>query len=112
MRSVMKRLMISSVLALTLATSAPSSALVLTGYVADSAMVDSLIAGVDSLLYERRILQIDLGETRRIARVDSLAFEERLDIYRARERSGLIKILTHPSVWFCVGVYAGLRVTR
>ena len=111
-KRVLKRLLISTVLVLTLAASAPSSAPVSTGYVADSVMVDSLIAGVDSLLLERRLLQINLMEAQRMARADSLMFEERLNIYRERERSWLTKALSHPALWFMLGAYAGLQAAR
>lgn len=117
MRSVMKRLMISSVLALTLATTAPVSAPVSNAYAADTVVVDrvefeEILAGVDSLILERRLLQIDLTEAQRMARADSLMFEERLNIYRERERSWLTKALSHPALWFMLGAYAGLQAAR
>ena len=74
--------------------------------------LDSLYAGVDTLLLERRLLQIDLLEVRRIAQADSLMFEDRLEIYRAREKSWLTKALSHPAIWFMIGAYAGLQAAR
>jgi hypothetical protein len=114
---VMKRVIVSMTLSLILATAVPNYEIVSTAYSADSVVVaveelDSLIAGVDSLLYERRLLQIDLTEAQRMARADSLMFEERLNIYREHERSWLSKALSHPAIWFMIGAYAGLQAAR
>lgn len=114
---VLKRLLISTVLALVLATSVPNYAPVSNVFAADTVCVpanqlNELYAGVDSLLLERRLLQIDLTETRRMATVDSLMFEERMNIYRAREKSWLTKALSHPAIWFMIGAYAGLQAAR
>lgn len=116
-RRVIRRLTISISLALILATSIPAYVPVSTAYAADSVTVsvvelEGMIASVDTLLLERRLLQIDLTEARHIAKADSLMYEERLDIYRARERSWLTKALSHPAIWFMVGAYAGLRATK
>ena len=116
-RSVLKRLLISSVLALSLAATAPVSVPVSNAYAADTVVVDrvefeEILAGVDSLILERRLLQIDLTEAQRMARADSLMFEERLNIYRERERSWFTKALSHPALWFMLGAYAGLQAAR
>lgn len=116
-RSALRHWTISIVLALVLAASVPSSGTLSSVSGTDSTYVsrndlNELTAGVDSLLLERRLLQIDLTEARRMAQVDSLMYEDRLDIYRSRERSWLTRALSHPAIWFMIGAYAGLQAAR
>ena len=118
-RSALRHWTISIVLALVLAaaTNVPSSGRPSDASVSDSVYVsrndlNNLTAGVDTLLLERRLLQIDLTEARRMAQVDSLMYEDRLDIYRSREGSWLTRALSHPAIWFMIGAYAGLQAAR
>ena len=104
-------------LVMIMATGAPDYSPGLNASEADTVWVsaselDSLYAGVDTLLLERRLLQIDLLEVRRMAQADSLMYEDRLEIYRAREKSWLTKALSHPAIWFMIGAYAGLQAAR
>lgn len=114
-RTGLRRGLISIVLALTLATAAPSYSPDSKPFAADTVCVsvaemDSLFAGVDSLILERRLLQISLRETQQRAHVDSVLFAERLALRDAERDSWFIRALKHPAmdaVYFVLGVYVG-----
>jgi hypothetical protein len=80
-----------------------------------AAELHDLYAGVDSLLLERRLLQIDLWETRRGAHVDSVLFADRLALRDAQQDSWFIRALKHPAMdalYFILGVYVGARAIQ
>lgn len=113
-KTVLRRLMISIVLAMMLATAAPSYDSASNVFATDTVCVtvaemDSLFAGVDSLILERRLLQIDLREARQRAHVDSVLFAERLALRDQRD-TWFVRALKHPvmdAVYFVLGVYIG-----
>ncbi len=118
--NVLKRLLISTLLALTLATTAPNLEPALNASASDTVCVpaaelNSLYAGVDSLLLERRLLQINLWEVRREAHIDSVLFAERLALRDAQNDSWFIRALKHPAMdalYFVLGVYVGARAIQ
>lgn len=118
MRRVLKRLTISIVLATTLAMSVPNFEPASKAFAADTVCVPAtelhdLYAGVDSLLMERRLLQIDLWEAKRGAHVDSVLFAERLALRDAEKESWLVRALKSSAmdaVYFVAGVYLGAQV--
>ena len=117
MPNVLKRLLISTTLALMIGTLTPSFEPASKPLAADSVYVsvenlESLYAGVDSLLLERRLLQINLKEVRGRAHIDSVLFAERLALRDAQKESWLVRALKHPAmdaVYFVAGVYIGAQ---
>ena len=120
MPNVLKRLLISMTLALMIGTLGPNFEPASKPLAADSVYVsvknlESLYAGVDSLLLERRLLQVELWEVRRTARVDSVLFAERLALRDAQNDSWFIRALKHPvmdALYFVFGVYVGARAIQ
>lgn len=109
---------ISLAVALTLVMSAPASVPVSSASGIDTVWVpaaelEELYAGVDSLLLERRLLQIDLWESRSTANVDRVLFEDRLALLKdAQHRSWFVKALQSPmmdAVYFILGAYVGAQ---
>lgn len=120
MPTVLKRLMISMMLALSLAASVPNFEPASKAFAADTVCVPAtelhdLYAGVDSLLLERRLLQISLWEANRTAHVDSVLFAERLALRDAQADGWFIRALKHPAMdalYFVLGVYVGARAIQ
>ena len=120
MQSGLKRLTISIMLATTLAMSVPSYEHASKAFAADTVCVPAtelhdLYAGVDTLLLERRLLQIDLWEANRGAHVDSVLFAERLALRDAQQDGWFIRALKHPAMdalYFVLGVYVGARAIQ
>ena len=116
-RNVLKRLLISMTLALMIGMLGPSFSPDSKPLAADSVYVsvenlESLYAGVDSLLLERRLLQIDLWEVRGQAHIDSVLFAERLALRDAQRDSWLeraLKSTAMDAVFFMAGVYIGAQ---
>ncbi len=113
-----------------LATGAPNYSTVSGAFAADTAAVvlsvaeaDSLVELIDDQELSIRLLQIRLQTARHLASNDStLAYqrlmlqkrmhEQVLKVYRDDRGSMFRRALMHPSLWFMLGAYAGLRVVR
>ena len=92
----------------------------LTGYAAaetvqvDQAELDSLFAGVDSLLLERRLLQIELEDVRRKAEIESVLCGERLKLREGKD-TWIIRVMkssTMDVIFFVAGVYVGANAVQ
>jgi len=126
--NVMKRLLIVSVIALTLAqtagtsysTGSMTSASDTTEVVLSVAEADSIINLIDDQELRIRLLRIELDRLRGHARNDSLfnvrmlllqenSYEQIIAVYKADREHWFVRTLKHPAIWFCVGAYAGLQ---
>lgn len=127
----LKLLILGGMLAIVLATGDPSCS---PGYVTaapdttenvvlTAAEADSLIDLIDDQALEIRLLEIDLREARSLAANDSTLaahqlalqnryYEQVIAVYKDDRDSWVVKALQHPAIWFMVGAYAGMRVTR
>ena len=76
------------------------------------AEADSLIDLIDDQVLEIRLLEIDLSESRKIARVDSIMHERIIEVYKGERGSFLGRALRKPELWFMIGVTIGAQAVR
>jgi hypothetical protein len=76
------------------------------------AEADSLIDLIDDQTLEIRLLQIDLEELQKMARIDSILAENHIQLLQAERQSFLSRALSYPALWFILGAWAGLQVSR
>lgn len=72
------------------------------------AEADSLVNLIDDQDEDIQLLRIDLREARQLAAADSVLHVEQLRLYRAERPNWIERILNRPSLWFMIGVVAGL----
>jgi len=80
----------------------------------DQAELDSLFAGVDSLLLERRLLQIELEDVTRKAEIDSVLCEDRLKLREGKDTwiMRVMKSSTMDVIFFVAGIYVGANAVQ
>jgi hypothetical protein len=94
-----------------------------TAVILSEAEADSLLNLIDDQDLEIMLLGISLRESRALARNDSTLaarrlelqqrmYEDMIEMYKKDRDNWAVRLLKHPAIWFMVGAYAGLQVTR
>lgn len=84
------------------------------------AEADSVIALIDELTLEKRLLEVDLWEARAVAHSDSVladaqlrlqaqAYETMLQAYKEERDDWMSRLVKQPIVWFALGAWMGIQ---
>ena len=73
------------------------------------AQADSVLTLIDSQRLQLRLTEIDLRESRQLARVDSTYYGMVIKKYESERDSWFERAYKHPMLWFALGAYLGVQ---